>query len=288
MRLGTGGPNVEGGLTNPLVIQLNVNVEQCVLEGGDPCLNSGTANLYAVGPSNFVVKRNVMIHSWNSGGGIAMGKAPFSAINNLMIFPDISAGIYELANDALVDRDRPGGAIGEGFGRPGDASQTLNRPIRVIGNTIIDYKTYTAGSEDEISAPSAANVATFTGAKVFRDNIIHAPNRSIPLTPLGASPAVVQAVECYTTRARVDLDRDGVHTNFTTTNTGKNIIAPGGAVNLLRPVTGATVIGAATGPAGRIDLLGAVRPADAATGAIEPARDQRQDGADGWPLGQMG
>ena len=151
-------------------------------------------------------------------------------------------------------------------------SQSLSRPIRIIGNTLIDYKTYTADGALEMNVINPVDpFPTFTGAKIIRDNVRHAPNRSVPITALGASPTVVQALECYTIKARIDLADNGIHTDFTTTTTGENLIAPGGVVNLLRPVTGATVIGAATGPMGRLDLLGAVRPANASSGAVEPA-----------------
>jgi hypothetical protein len=60
-----------------------------------------------------------------------------------------------------------------------------------------------------------------------------------------------------------------LYQNDTLASNGLTLIAPGNVANLLRPVAGASVIGAATGPAGRLDLFGNVRPADAASGAVE-------------------
>jgi hypothetical protein len=247
-------------------------VTRNIMEGGGQILASGTVDAPVLA-NNMVIEKNILIYTYSSGSAIGIGKAPATVRNNVVICPDIQRALWNSNNQVNEVSGRSTNAIGGGFGSTSDNSVTVRYPLRMTNNTLIDYKTYTADDEaDEMAVVDLSLEETFTGLVEIRDNVRHAPNRSVSETPLGASPELAAALTTYAVRARHDVSPLGdktLYQNDTLASNGLTLIAPGNVANLLRPVAGASVIGAATGPAGRLDLFGNVRPADAASGAVE-------------------
>jgi hypothetical protein len=149
-----------------------------------------------------------------------------------------------------------------------EARGALAEPVRLIGNTVLDYFS-NSGSGN--AANPVLPAGYFDGLTVERDNVVWRPNGVSTDTSAGPMETVL-TISPFTTRGP-RLDTDG-NKNFVTYDfvSAVDVRTPSDGVTVLRPASNATIAGAATGAMSRTDILGTVRPANASAGAVEVAQ----------------
>jgi hypothetical protein len=258
LRLGTGGST-----------GMELVVSHCVLEGGNEIILTRTANAStALNPSNYLIKHNIMVADFNTTTPMQLARGGTSVVENVIIYPDIGRADWN-GTDGLATaghNQRRGQGIGDWSDFNTDNPDNVREPIRVIGNLIVDLKTNPAADDE----PDFEAMDGFTGFREERDNTIWGPHRAPPETAVGPMENVFTLASYNTHGGRWFDETAGQYVDFTHGLDGRSLITPGWVVPLLTPVPGAGGDGAATGPMARFDLLGTLRPTDAAATPVEP------------------
>jgi len=232
-------------------------------------------------PVNALLKQNIMLTGWSNAEGMTINFGGTTVIENVLIRGTVNEVGIDTATQTVSFTTNSSNLAG--FNpmdqRPNsDTSQNREHPIRRVGNTVIDRLPYTV-EENSVGFQSLDNVGSesdnpFLGHKEDRDNVHYVLSGSFADTSAGPMELALAIPNRLTRGPALDWDGTRNHQIYDTLNgdgTGASLVAAPGDLDLLRPASGAAVIGTATGPLGRLDLLGNERPANASAGALEPS-----------------
>jgi hypothetical protein len=249
-------------------------ISQNLMEGGAIIINTSTENGgNPVLPANVIIRHNIFLGDYQTKAGIGVCRGATTVEGNIVCYPDISL--------AVLDRNATPPALATGQTRSNwvalaDNNVTMptentDEPVRIIGNTLIDYKT----TSDTGDIPSLANFAgAFTGRLEIRDNVEYRPNHGTPDTSDGPMQALVSITSLNTFGGRWPDTYGVAETNFTNFTTGldsKTLITPSGVFAIVQPTVGGAAAGAATGATLKFDIFGTQQLGDASIGALVAA-----------------
>jgi hypothetical protein len=225
-------------------------------------------------PLNALVKHNFILGGWGMVGPFNCAYGGTTVMENVFVRPNIPVVQPDHATATVAVRTGAGQMCGfnPNTDRPdSDTSENREHPIRYVGNTVIDHLAYTdQNSEVVFSEPNNALGNGFTGSIEYRDNVhFHdaGPFADATTGPMETAFAIAPRM---TRGPTFDWNSDRNYVTYDTFG-GVSLIASLGDLDILRPAAGSPVIGAATGGMGRTDILGNVRAAGAAAGAINPS-----------------
>lgn len=220
-------------------------------------------------PCNTVLDKAYFLGSARTIGFLGISASAFTGRNIILHRPNVGTGA-----------DSPDGAIEVGTGDPGDFSEAVKtEPVRLYNVTVVNEmdNIQQARNNRNNSAWSPVDIRPncYNDGMVRVENlVVHRPNFTggtvADATLDNARLGLVPRYLGYRWRRHLmasgtvmTLDKLVMDTSFAT---------PANPWSLWRPQAGSPAIGSATGDlVAHDDLLGRVRPAQAARGAIEPA-----------------
>jgi len=259
----TGGSGIDAGKGYWNLIAYNN-----VCEGGAIIANTATeSGSNVIHPANVVIKHNVFMADFMTGAGVGLARGGTSFVENMMLWPDIERLRWN-GTDALATGSTSyerGRMLSDTSASNTDNPENRQFPMRIIGNIEIDYK----APIDSYEVLKTWDFSSFQGFNEVRDNTTFYPGYSPPDVSAGPFEFAFSIPSYNTYGARFLNETTGQYEVFTQGPQGGSYLTPGGAVDVLRPQGSAGATGAASGAMGRTDLLGNLRPGDAAATPLE-------------------
>lgn len=220
-------------------------------------------------PGALLIQRNLCVMSPGSVLALNIGYGGTTARNNLIIRPEVAVSPL-VQDDGASPAAHAIGFVEDAGRQDPDAPANHDQPVRIHHNSFVDLATDTqldpGGGTTLDSAAIAVGGGFFTDLEVA-GNLVHAPNRTNPVTADGPLESAVLGAPRYAQwRGGYDITVNG--TTYAAGTAHPFFAAPPDTISLYRPTTASPALEAV--PAAALDdFFGTLRGGTAARGAHE-------------------